>query len=97
MPRSFRDALGQAGFCCGGSGTDLQKAAACKSKSCDLLAIDLQQSSANIHYQTLQSPQTQFFRGRHPKTDLIATGGCGVQKPAAIPTGKYAASRKGDH
>lgn len=44
---SFRDALEQARFCCGGSGTGLQKAVACKSNSCDLPAVDLQQSSAN--------------------------------------------------
>lgn len=34
---SFRDALGQAGFCCGGSGTGLQKAAACKRAVISLL------------------------------------------------------------
>lgn len=57
MPCSFRDALGQAGSWCEVSGTGLQKDAGCKSNSCDLLTIDLQQSCANKHYQILQCPQ----------------------------------------
>lgn len=64
MPCSFKDALGLAGFCCGGSGTGLQKAAVCKSISCDLPAIGdkgIQQDSANKHYQILWFPQRDNF------------------------------------
>lgn len=39
----------------------------------------------------------KIFRCHHSKTELIATGGSGDQKPAAIPTGKQATSRKGVH
>lgn len=61
MPCSFRDALGQTGFCCGGSGTGLQRAVVCKSNSCDLPAIDLQQSSASKQYQIFWSPLRHNF------------------------------------
>lgn len=65
MPCSFRDVLGLAGFCCGGSGTGLQKSAVYKSNNCDLPAIDLQQSSADKHYQILRFPQ------RHNLSEVV--------------------------
>lgn len=65
MPCSFRDALEQAGFCCGSSGTSLQTAASCRSNNCPLPAIGLQQSSANKQYQIL------LFSERHNFSEVV--------------------------
>lgn len=66
----------------------LQKDAGYKSNSF-ALPTKKKKSCANKHYQILQFPQeTHEIFQRPSKTELIATGGSGDQKPSAILSGK---------